>query len=246
MELINKVAVITGGAKGIGWETAQLFLQHGAIVVILDMNETLGKEATEKWQSQGFPCHFYQVNTANFVEVEKVAKTIMSTVGRVDILINNAGITRDATLKNLTPELWQEVIDVNLTGVFNCTKIFSPFMVAQQYGRIINASSVTAHYGSFGQSNYVATKSALIGLTKVWAKELGSKGITVNAIAPGFIETDMTKVLVNEFMDELLLKTPVRRVGKPIDIAQAYLFLASEKSSFITGTCLNVDGGLTL
>jgi len=135
---------------------------------------------------------------------------------------------------------------VNLTGVFNCTKAFSPCMVNQQYGRIINASSVTAHYGSFGQSNYVATKAALIGLTKVWAKELGSKGITVNAVAPGFIETDMTAVLGTDFMGELIQKTPVRRVGLPLDIANAYLFLASEKAGFITGTCLNVDGGLTL
>jgi 3-oxoacyl-[acyl-carrier protein] reductase len=119
-------------------------------------------------------------------------------------------------------------------------------MVNQQYGRIINASSVTAHYGSFGQSNYVATKSALIGLTKVWAKELGSKGITVNAVAPGFIETDMTAILGTDFMGELIQRTPVRRVGLPLDIANAYLFLASEKAGFITGTCLNVDGGLTL
>jgi 3-oxoacyl-[acyl-carrier protein] reductase len=146
----------------------------------------------------------------------------------------------------MTPTQWQQVIDVNLSGVFHCTKSIAPHMVARQYGRIINAASVVAHNGSFGQSNYVAAKAGVIGLTKVWARELGSKGITVNAIAPGFIETDMTAVLGVDFMEDLLKRTPVRRIGQPIDIANAYLFLASEKSSFITGACLHVDGGLTL
>ena len=246
MELQHKVAVITGGAKGIGRETADLFLKNGATVVILDIDDKKAIEAIDQWTSQGFPCYYFKVNTAHYNEVLSVAEQIINQLKKVDILINNAGITRDASLKNLTPEHWQEVIDVNLTGVFNCTKAFSPYMVNQQYGRIINASSVTAHYGSFGQSNYVATKAALIGLTKVWAKELGSKGITVNAVAPGFIETDMTAILGTDFMGELIQRTPVRRVGQPQDIANAYLFLASEKAGFITGTCLNVDGGLTL
>jgi 3-oxoacyl-[acyl-carrier protein] reductase len=246
MALQHKVAVITGGAKGIGRETADVFLKNGATVVILDIDDEKANEAIDQWTFQGLPCYYFKVNTADFVAVSQVADRIIPLLGKVDILINNAGITRDATLKNLTPERWQEVLEVNLTGVFNCTKIFSSFMVKQQYGRIINASSVTAHYGSFGQSNYVASKAALIGLTKVWAKELGSKGITVNAVAPGFIETDMTAVLGTEFMGELLNRTPVNRIGTTSDIAHAYLFLASENAGFITGTCLNVDGGLTL
>ena len=246
MELQNKIAVITGGANGIGRETADLFLKNGATVIIWDIDDINGEKEVDNWNAQGFTSFFYKVNTAFAEEVENATKNVIEKVKKIDILINNAGITRDAALKNMTFTQWQQVIDVNLSGVFHCTKSISPYMVAQQSGRIINAASVVAHNGSFGQSNYVAAKAGVIGLTKVWARELGSKGITVNAVAPGFIETEMTAVLGTDFMDELLKRTPVRRIGKPIDIANAYLFLASDKTSFITGTCLNVDGGLTL
>jgi 3-oxoacyl-[acyl-carrier protein] reductase len=246
MELQNKIAVITGGANGIGRETADLFLKNGATVIIWDIDDISGEKEVDNWNAQGFTSFFYKVNTAIAEEVENATKEIIEKVKKIDILINNAGITRDAALKNMTFTQWQQVIDVNLSGVFHCTKSISPYMFAQQSGRIINAASVVAHNGSFGQSNYVAAKAGVIGLTKVWARELGSKGITVNAVAPGFIETEMTAVLGTDFMDELLKRTPVRRIGQPIDIANAYLFLASDKTSFITGTCLNVDGGLTL
>lgn len=246
MELQNKIAVITGGANGIGRETADLFLKNGATVIIWDIDDINGEKEVDTWNAQGFTSFFYKVNTAIAEEVENATKNVIEKVKKIDILINNAGITRDAALKNMTFTQWQQVIDVNLSGVFHCTKSISPYMVAQQSGRIINAASVVAHNGSFGQSNYVAAKAGVIGLTKVWARELGSKGITVNAVAPGFIETEMTAVLGTDFMDELLKRTPVRRIGQPIDIANAYLFLASDKTSFITGTCLNVDGGLTL
>lgn len=246
MELQNKIAVITGGANGIGRETADLFLKNGATVIIWDIDDINGEKEVDNWNAQGFTSFFYKVNTAFAEEVENATKNVIEKVKKIDILINNAGITRDAALKNMTFTQWQQVIDVNLSGVFHCTKSISPYMVAQQSGRIINAASVVAHNGSFGQSNYVAAKAGVIGLTKVWARELGSKGITVNAVAPGFIETEMTAVLGTDFMDELLKRTPVRRIGQPIDIANAYLFLASDKTSFITGTCLNVDGGLTL
>lgn len=246
MELQNKIAVITGGANGIGRETADLFLKNGATVIIWDIDDINGEKEVDTWNAQGFTSFFYKVNTAFAEEVENATKNVIEKVKKIDILINNAGITRDAALKNMTFTQWQQVIDVNLSGVFHCTKSISPYMVAQQSGRIINAASVVAHNGSFGQSNYVAAKAGVIGLTKVWARELGSKGITVNAVAPGFIETEMTAVLGTDFMDELLKRTPVRRIGQPIDIANAYLFLASDKTSFITGTCLNVDGGLTL
>ena len=246
MELQNKIAVITGGANGIGRETADLFLKNGATVIIWDIDDISGEKEVDNWNAQGFTSFFLKVNTAIAEEVENATKNVIEKVKKIDILINNAGITRDAALKNMTFTQWQQVIDVNLSGVFHCTKSISPYMVAQQSGRIINAASVVAHNGSFGQSNYVAAKAGVIGLTKVWARELGSKGITVNAVAPGFIETEMTAVLGTDFMDELLKRTPVHRIGQPIDIANAYLFLASDKSSFITGTCLNVDGGLTL
>jgi 3-oxoacyl-[acyl-carrier protein] reductase len=246
MELRDHIALITGGAKGIGKVTADLFLKQGATVIIWDVDDINGEQEVHNWKEQGFTSFFYRVNTANAEEVEKATAEVLTKVKKIDILINNAGITRDATLKNMTPTQWQQVIDVNLSGVFHCTKSIAPHMVARQYGRIINAASVVAHNGSFGQSNYVAAKAGVIGLTKVWARELGSKGITVNAIAPGFIETDMTAVLGVDFMEDLLKRTPVRRIGQPIDIANAYLFLASEKSSFITGACLHVDGGLTL
>jgi len=246
MELQNKIAVITGGANGIGRETADLFLKNGATVIIWDIDDISGEKEVDNWNAHGFTSFFYKVNTAIAEEVENATKEVIEKVKKIDILINNAGITRDAALKNMTFTQWQQVIDVNLSGVFHCTKSISPYMVAQQSGRIINAASVVAHNGSFGQSNYVAAKAGVIGLTKVWARELGSKGITVNAVAPGFIETEMTAVLGTDFMDELLKRTPVRRIGQPIDIANAYLFLASDKTSFITGTCLNVDGGLTL
>lgn len=246
MELQNKVAVITGGANGIGRETADLFLRNGATVIIWDIDNINGEKEVNNWNNQGFTSFFYKVNTANAEEVENATREVIHEVKKIDILINNAGITRDAALKNMTQTQWQQVIDVNLSGVFHCTKTISPYMAAQLSGRIINAASVVAHNGSFGQSNYVAAKAGVIGLTKVWARELGSKGITVNAVAPGFIETEMTAVLGTDFMDDLLKRTPVRRIGKPSDIANAYLFLASEKSGFITGTCLNVDGGLTL
>lgn len=246
MELQNKIAVITGGANGIGRETADLFLKNGATVIIWDIDDISGEKEVDNWNAQGFTSFFLKVNTAIAEEVENATKNVIEKVKKIDILINNAGITRDAALKNMTFTQWQQVIDVNLSGVFHCTKSISPYMVAQQSGRIINAASVVAHNGSFGQSNYVAAKAGVIGLTKVWARELGSKGITVNAVAPGFIETEMTAVLGTDFMDELLKRTPVRRIGQPIDIANAYLFLASDKTSFITGTCLNVDGGLTL
>jgi 3-oxoacyl-[acyl-carrier protein] reductase len=223
-----------------------LFLKNGATVIIWDIDNISGEKEVDNWNAQGFTSFFYKVNTAIAEEVENATKEVIEKVKKIDILINNAGITRDAALKNMTFTQWQQVIDVNLSGVFHCTKSISPYMVAQQSGRIINAASVVAHNGSFGQSNYVAAKAGVIGLTKVWARELGSKGITVNAIAPGFIETEMTAVLGTDFMDELLKRTPVRRIGQPIDIANAYLFLASDKTSFITGTCLNVDGGLTL
>ncbi|RMG37053.1 MAG: SDR family oxidoreductase, partial [Methanobacteriota archaeon] len=179
-------------------------------------------------------------------QVQSAAETVVKEFGKIDILINNAGITRDARLLKMSPEDWQKVIDVNLTGVFNTTRTIAPFMVENGYGRIINASSVVGLYGNFGQTNYVATKAGVIGMTKVWARELGPKGITVNAIAPGFIATEMIETVPEKVIQLLLEKTPLRRLGQPEDVANAYLFLASEEASFINGAVLSVDGGLTI
>jgi len=178
--------------------------------------------------------------------VQIATDAVMADFGQIDILINNAGITRDASLKKMSPLQWQQVIDVNLTGVFNCTKAVTPYMVERNYGRIVNAASIVALYGNFGQSNYVASKAGVIGMTKVWAREFGRKGITVNAIAPGFIKTEMVETIPAEQLAELEMRTPVGRAGQPEDIANAYLFLASDEASFINGVTLSVDGGLVM
>jgi 3-oxoacyl-[acyl-carrier protein] reductase len=187
---------------------------------------------------------FMTVNVAKYEEVAAAVETIISETGKIDVLVNNAGILRDATLVKMTPEQWQQVIDVNLTGVFNCTKAVSTHMIEKQSGRIINATSVVGLYGNFGQTNYVAAKSGLIGMTKVWARELGRKGINVNAVAPGFIATEMVASMPEKVINIMKEKTPLGRLGTPEDIANAYLFLAGDESSYINGTVLSVDGGV--
>jgi len=166
--------------------------------------------------------------------------------GRLDILVNNAGVTADAQLSKMTIEEWDRVVDVNLKGVFNCTQAVVPIMQAQGYGKIINASSISGLYGNFGQTNYAAAKAGVIAMTKVWARELGPKGILVNALAPGFIESAMTATVPEKIRESVVLKTPLGRMGLPEEVANAYLFLASDESSFINGAILQVDGGLVL
>ena len=244
--LKDKIAIITGGANGIGYATAELFLREGAKVIIWDLDEPKGMQAVEQWRAQSLEAQFDRVNTARFSEVEAAARRVADQLGRIDILINNAGITRDASMKKMTGEQWQQVIDVNLTGVFNCTKAVAAHMAANNYGRIISASSIVALYGNFGQTNYVAAKAGVIGMTKVWAREFGPKGITVNAVAPGFIATDMVTTIPEAYLEGAKARTPLQRLGQPEDIARAYLFLASEDAAFITGITLSVDGGLTI
>ncbi len=244
--LENKVAVITGGASGIGKATAERFMEEGARLAIWDINETAGRELVSFCHGKGGDCRFYKVNTADLEAVQATADQTVGDFGGIDILINNAGITRDASLKKMSALQWKQVIDVNLTGVFNCTKALSPYLVERGGGRIINAASIVALYGNFGQSNYVAAKSGVIGMTKVWSRELGRKGITVNAVAPGFIRTEMVETIPSEVLEDLEKKTPLQRLGTPLDIANAYLFLSSEEAGFITGTVLSVDGGLVL
>jgi 3-oxoacyl-[acyl-carrier protein] reductase len=246
MRLKDKVAVITGGARGIGKAAVIKFCEEGAKVVIWDLLEQEGSNLVKELNEKGYSCIFQKVDVTNQQSVEEAVKRIIDEFKQIDILINNAGITRDATLLKMTEEQWQQVLNVNLTGVFNCTKAIAPFMVERGKGKIINTSSVVALYGNFGQSNYVATKSGIIGLTKVWARELGRKGINVNAVAPGFIETEMVQTMPEKILQMMREKTPLGRLGKPEDIANAYLFLASDEADFINGAVLSVDGGITI
>lgn len=239
--LQNKVAVITGGAQGIGKATAIQFSEEGARIAIWDLNEQRGQETAAMLGGK-----FYPVNTVDAAAVKEATDRVIADFGQIDILINNAGITRDATLLKMSEEQWDMVIDVNLKGVFNCTQAVAARMVERGYGRIISAASVVALYGNFGQTNYVATKSGLIGMTKVWARELGRKGITVNAIAPGFIATEMLGTIPDKVMEMIQTRTPLGRMGTPEEVAQAYLFLASDEAAFINGAVLSVDGGITL
>ncbi len=244
--LEGKIAVITGGAQGIGYAAVEKFAQEQAQVVLWDVNIDRGRAVANALGAKQLPVDFLEVNVAHFAATEVAAKQVVEKYGRIDILINNAGILRDATLLKMTTTDWQQVLDVNLTGVFNCTKAVAPYMVQQKSGRIINVSSIVGLYGNFGQTNYVAAKSGIIGMTKVWARELGRKGITVNAVAPGFIATEMVQTVPEKVIQTIIEKTPLGRLGTPEDIANAFLFLASDEASFINGTVLSVDGGLVM
>lgn len=246
MRLQSKVAIITGGARGIGKETALVFAREGAKVVICDTNEQVGREALKEILAINPEAMFFTVDVTNRAEVETMVNGVVARFGRIDILINNAGITQDAMLHKMTEEQWDKVIAVNLKGVFNCTQAVVPTMIKQQKGKIVNAASVVGIYGNIGQTNYVATKSGLIGMTKGWAKELGRKGINVNAVAPGFIVTEMTSTVPQKVLDLMAEKTPLGRLGQPKDVANAYLFLASNESDYVNGVVLSVDGGLVV
>lgn len=239
----DRVVIITGGAQGIGRTSIESFANENATVMIWDMVTDKGEALAKELELKGLKATFFSVNVTDMNSVQAAAKATFEKRGKIDVLINNAGITRDATLAKMTAEQWQQVMDVNLTGVFNCAKAVSPYMIEKQYGRIINTSSVVGLYGNFGQTNYVATKTGIIGLTKVWARELGRKGITVNAVAPGFIATEMVKTVPEKILNSIVEKTPVGRLGNPEDIAEAYMFLASKEAGFINGATLSVDGG---
>ncbi len=241
--LENRVAIITGGTAGIGAATANRFAQEGAKVILWARNAERGNAFIEKMKGMGLEAEFDAIDSSNYEAVCEAAKRVNDKYGKIDILINNAGITNDSTLKKMTIEQWQQVIDINLSGSFYCIKAITPYMLEKGYGRIVNASSVVALYGNFGQTNYVATKAGLIGMT---ARELGKKGITVNAVAPGFIETDMVAKMPENVLDGMRAKVPVGRLGQPEEIASAYLFLASEEAAYINGATLSVDGGMTI
>ncbi len=252
MRLKGKVALITGGAAGIGKATAQVFAREGAKVAICDISEEPGSALV---MELGPDVQFNKVDVCKRADVQAWVEGVIARYGKVDILINNAGITRDAQfikmkdgelVKQMSEEAFDTVISVNLKGVFNCSQAVAPFMVKQKSGVILNASSVVGLYGNFGQTNYVATKAGVIGMTKVWARELGKYGIRVNAVAPGFIMTEMVAKIPEEVLAGMRTKIPLGRMGEPEDIANAYLWLSTDEASYINGATINVDGGIVL
>lgn len=245
MRLKNKIAIITGSACGIGRTTATTFAREGAKVVVADINEEAGTKVVDEILGLGGVANFEKVNVADANDVNRMVENTRKRYNQIDILVNNAGIVADARLVKMELEQWQRVIDVNLKGVFLCGQAVAKVMMTQETGGVIlNASSVVALYGNFGQSNYIATKAGVIGMTKTWARELGSKGIRVNAVAPGFIATEILKNIPEKVINMMIEKTPLKKMGKPEDIANGYLFLASDEASFITGAVLSVDGGI--
>lgn len=252
MRMKDKVVLVTGGAAGIGRATALRFAEEGAKVVICDVNEVHGQEAV---RLLGSDASFYKVNVTSRADVQAWVDELVAKYGRIDVLVNNAGILRDGQLikfkegqlvGQMSEADFDLVVSVNLKGVFNCSQAVSPVMARQGGGVILNATSVVGLDGNFGQTNYVATKSGVIGMTKVWSRELGKFGIRVNAVAPGFTATEMVTAMPEKVLDGMKARTPLGRLGEPRDIANAYLFLASDEASFITGETLRVDGGIVV
>ena len=241
MRFENKVVMVTGGAAGIGRVTAENFAKEGARVAICDVNPEAGKAAVKVL---GLAASFEQVDVSSSTAVSSWVKAVSSKYGQIDVLVNNAGITRDGLIMRMKEADWDAVINVNLKSAFNCIKAVSTIMVKQRSGRIINLASVVGVMGNPGQANYVASKAGMIGLTKTVAKELGSRGITVNAVAPGFIETDMTAVLSDKAKEAMLSMIPLQRAGTPQDVADAITFLASDSAGYITGQVIHVTGGM--
>ena len=241
MRFENKVVMITGGAAGIGRVTAENFAREGARVAICDVNPQAGKEAVK---TLGSAASFEQVDVASSTAVSSWVKAVCDKYGQIDVLVNNAGITRDGLIMRMKEEDWDAVINVNLKSAFNCIKAVSAIMVKQRSGRIVNLASVVGVMGNPGQANYVASKAGIIGLTKTVAKELGSRSITVNAVAPGFIDTDMTAVLSEKAKEAMLGMIPLQRAGTPQDVADAITFLASDSAAYITGQVIHVTGGM--
>lgn len=247
MHLDGKVALITGASRGIGRAVAIELAKAGAKVIInYSGNITAAQDVENVIKSNGGEAIIIQSDVASSESVDAMVKQVMDSYGRIDILVNNAGITRDNLLMRMKEEDWDAVMNTNLKGIYNCTKAVSRIMMKQKCGKIINMTSVVGITGNAGQANYAAAKAGVIGFTKSMAKELASRGITVNAVAPGFIATDMTAVLPDQVKSELTTKIPLGRLGSADDISAAVLFLVSEAANYITGQTLNVDGGMVM
>jgi len=240
--LKDKIAIITGAAKGIGFATAKRFAEEGAKVMIADISlEAVNAAAAQIPNAEAFV-----VNVTDRASIQTAVDRILERHGRIDILINNAGITQDARLIKMTEAQFDAVIDVNLKGVFNCTQLIVPHMLEAGSGAVVNASSVVGLYGNFGQTNYSATKFGVIGFTKTWARELGPKGIRVNAVCPGFIATEMVKAMPENILQDIEKRSWLGRLGTPAEMANVYLFLASDESSYVNGVALEASGGISL
>ncbi|MFQ5959958.1 MAG: 3-oxoacyl-[acyl-carrier-protein] reductase [Candidatus Methylomirabilales bacterium] len=245
MRLKGRVAVVTGGSRGIGRAIALALAEAGADVAInYQRNKASAQEVAQAIEKMGRAAEFCQADISNPEQVLRMRDAILQRFERVDILVNNAGINRDKSFINMDYETWKAVVSVDLDGAFHCTKAFVVGMKTRGYGRIINISSVVGQMGNFGQANYAAAKAALLGLTKTLAKEFAAKGVTVNAVAPGFIETEMVTATPDEVKETVLAQIPLRRFGRPEEVAHAVVFLASEDAGFITGQALNVNGGI--
>lgn len=246
MRLLDKVAIITGGGRGIGEATAKKFSKEGAKVVIADIDKENVDQVVKEILVTGGEAFGLIADVTSQESVNDMIQATIEKYGRLDILVNNAGITMDSTLLKMKESQWDAVIDVNLKGVFNCGQAAAKVMVEQGSGVILNASSVVGIYGNFGQTNYAATKWGVIGMTKTWSKELGRKGVRVNAVAPGFISTPMVMKMPEKVIDMMKGKASLGSLGEPEDIANAYAFLASDEAKFVTGAVLEVTGGVVI
>ncbi|QKG85987.1 3-oxoacyl-[acyl-carrier-protein] reductase [Kroppenstedtia pulmonis] len=245
--LTDRIAMVTGGSRGIGQGISVSLAKAGADVAVLFAgNQKAAEETAKQIEETGRRALLIQADVSDANQVDAAVKQVLGQFGRIDILVNNAGITRDNLMLRMKEADWDQVVDTNLKGVFLCTKAVTRPMLKQRFGRIINISSVVGLAGNPGQANYVAAKAGVLGLTKSTAKELASRGITVNAVAPGFIETDMTAALDEDLQQEMQKQIPLARLGTPDDVAAAVRFLASEDAAYITGQTLNVDGGMVM
>jgi 3-oxoacyl-[acyl-carrier protein] reductase len=246
MKLAGKVSVITGAGRGIGKATALKFAGEGAKVVVCDVSPEWIDETVNEIREMGGEAVGHYVDVRDRGTVVAMVEQVVAKYGRIDCLVNNAGIVRDAQLKNMTDEQFDQVIEINLKGVYNCTKAVADVMLKQQSGVILNTSSVVGLYGNFGQTNYAASKSAVIGMVKTWARELGRKGIRSNAVCPGFIATPILNAMPERVLAAMEEKVPLGRLGKPEEIAATFAFLASDEASYINGAVIEVSGGMSL
>jgi len=244
--LEGKVSIITGAAQGIGLATALKFAQEGAVVIVCDLRQDAVDAAVAQCQAAGAQALGFALSVTDRGQVDAMVAEVKARHGRIDVLVNNAGITQDARLQKMSLQQFDAVIDVNLRGVFHCAQAVVDSMVSQGSGVILNASSVVGIYGNFGQTNYAAAKFGVIGFTKTWSRELGPKGVRVNAVAPGFIETPILSTIPDKLLGQMQEEVPLRRLGSPAEVANVYAFLASDEASYVNGAVLEVSGGLTV